>query len=70
VDSKFKKTELLATSAGLRIVNEDKRGVFSITNISPSASAETVAGFVDAVEKLYNNGTCSASVNISMKLVR
>lgn len=62
--------ELVASSAGLRIINEDKRGVFSVTNISPAASAEKVAGFVSAVEKLYNNGPCSASINISLRLVR
>ena len=62
--------QLLAASANLRIANEEKRGVFSVSNVSPTASATAVAGFVSAVEKLYNNGQCNAKINIVMNLVR
>jgi hypothetical protein len=62
--------ELVTTSAGIRISGEDKRSVFSATNILPTVSAETVAGFVSAVEKLYNNSTCSARINIVLNLKR
>jgi len=62
--------EFVTASATLRMTNEDKRRVFSINKISPNATAQTVAGFVDAVEKLYNSGECSAVVNIAMNLSR
>ena len=61
--------ELTAASASLRITNEDKRSVFSVTNISPTVSAATAAGFVGAVEKLYNN-VCNAKINIVLILNR
>jgi len=62
--------EFITTSATLRVTNEDKRRVFSASKVSPRVSAQTVAGFVSAVEKLYNNGQCAAVVNISMNLER
>ena len=60
--------ELKAVSAILRIKNEDGRSVFSVNNVLPSVSAATAAGFVDAVEKLYNDGQCDANVNIVLNL--
>ena len=62
--------ELIAASANLRITSEDKRSVFSVTNVSPTVSAEAVAGFVGAVEKIYNNGQCDARINIVLGLKR
>ena len=61
---------LQAVSANLRLTNEDRRVVFSVNNVSPTVSAEAATGFVNAVEKLYNTGDCSARVSIVMNLVR
>ena len=62
--------ELVAASANLRLTNEDRKSVFSVSNVSPTVSADTAAGFVNAVEKLYNNGQCSARVSIVLNLKR
>ena len=62
--------ELRPASATLRLTNEERRSVFSVGNVSPSVSAETAAGFVNAVEKIYNNGTCAARISISLDLKR
>ena len=62
--------ELMAASANLRLTNEDNKAVFSVGSVSPTVSAQTAANFVDAVEKLYNNGQCSARISIVMNLIR
>jgi hypothetical protein len=62
--------QLTAASANLRVFNEDKRSVFSVANVSPTVNANTVAGFVDAVETLYNDGSCDARIIVVMKLER
>jgi hypothetical protein len=54
--------ELVAASANLRLVNAERKSVMSVGNVSPTVLAETAAGFVDAIEKLYNNGQCTARV--------
>jgi hypothetical protein len=62
--------ELVASFGNLRLTNEEGKSVFSVSNVSPTVSAETAAGFVDAVEKIYNNGQCTARVSIIMNLKR
>jgi hypothetical protein len=62
--------EFTTASANLRIVNDDGRSVFSAANVSPTVSADTASGFVGAVEKLHNNGSCSARLNIVLNLKR
>ena len=62
--------ELVAASANLRLTNEDRRSVFSVGNVSPTVTAETAANFVDAVEKIYNNGDCNARISIVLNLKR
>ena len=62
--------ELKTTAANLRITDEDKRSVLNASNILPTVSADTLAGFVDGVETLYNNGVCAAKVNIALNLIR
>jgi hypothetical protein len=62
--------ELVTASATLRLTGEDKRSVFIVGNVLPSISAGTAAGFVDAVEKLYNNGKCNANLRITTNLIR
>jgi len=60
----------VAASANIRLTNEDRKSVCSVSGISPTVSAETAAGFVDAIEKIYNNGTCSARMSLVMDIVR
>ena len=52
-------------SANIRIVNDDRRSVCSINNVNPTVSAQTAAAFVDALKTIYNNGECSARLNIT-----
>ena len=52
-------------SANIRIVNENRRSVCSINNVNPLVSAQTAAAFVDALKTIYNNGECTARLNIS-----
>ena len=61
---------LTAASGNLRITNEDKRSILSVSGVSPTVSAETVADFVSAVEKLHNDGSCGARISIVMNLQR
>jgi hypothetical protein len=61
---------LVAASATLRLTNEERRSVFSVGNVSPTVTAEVAEGFVNAVEKLYNNGQCTARVSIVLDLNR
>jgi len=44
---------LTAASVHLRVTNGDRRRIFSVSGISTTVSAETVAGFVFVVEKNY-----------------
>ncbi|MCL2199348.1 MAG: hypothetical protein FWB80_10520 [Defluviitaleaceae bacterium] len=62
--------ELVAASATLRLTNEERKSVFSVGGVSPNVSAQTAAGFVNAVEKIYNNGQCAARVSIVLNLKR
>jgi hypothetical protein len=51
-------------SANIRITNEDRRSVCSINNVSPTVEAQTAVNFVNAIKTLYNNGQCSARMNV------
>jgi len=55
-------------SANIRIVNEDRRSVCSLNNVNPSVSATTAAAFVGALKTIYNNGNCTARLNISQDI--
>jgi len=61
--------ELVIVSANIRITNEDRRSVCSVNNVSPSVAPETAAAFVNAIETLYNNGACSARMNVAYDVV-
>ena len=61
---------LTVTTANIRLTNEDKKVVCSMNNISPSVTADTAAAFADAIEKLYNNGPCTARMSIAYDIVR
>ena len=62
--------EKIAVSGNMRIVNENKKLVCSINNVSPAVTANTAAAFVDAIETLYNNGACTARVSTVFDIVR
>ena len=57
-------------SANIRIVNEDRRSVCSINKVNPSVSATTAAAFVGALKTIYNNGNCTARLNISQDITQ
>ena len=58
------------TSASIRIANKEGKRVLSATNVSPTVTPQAAAGFVAAVETMYNNGDCNARVSIAMELDR
>ena len=49
-------------SANIRLTNEERKSICSVRNVSPTVTADTAAAFVDAIEKIYNNGKCIANV--------
>lgn len=57
-------------SANIRIVNENRRSVCSINKVNPSVSAATAAAFVGALKTIYNNGNCTARLNISQDITQ
>jgi len=61
---------LTSASGSLRVTNEGKRSIFSVSGVSPNVSADTVAEFVSAVEKLHNDGSCDARISIVLNLQR
>ena len=61
---------LNATSANIRLMSDDGVSVCSINNIAPNVTAETVAGFVNAIERIYNNGSCAARISVVYDLHR
>ena len=56
--------------ASIRLTNEERKSICSVTNVSPTVSAETAAAFVNAIETLYNNGECNARMSIVRNIVR
>jgi len=57
-------------SARIRITNEDNASICSVGGVSPTVTADTAASFVDAIEKLYNDGHCDARMTVAMDIVR
>jgi len=57
-------------SANIRLINEDRRSVCSVNNVNPSVSAQTAAAFVGALKTIYNNGECTARLNITQEIVQ
>ena len=62
--------ELRALSANMRISNADHGRVCSVSQVAPSVTAQTAVNFVDAIEKIYNNGACTARMSIVLDVVR
>ena len=60
---------LTPVSANMRISN-DKERICSVLNVSPTVTAQTAANFVDAIETIYNNGDCTARINLMLDVVR
>jgi len=58
------------TSASIRLTNEERKSICSVGNVSPTVTADTAAAFVSAIEKIYNNGTCTARMSIAIDIVR
>ena len=56
--------------ASIRMSNEQGKRICSINNVSPTVSAETAAAFVDAIETIYNNGSCSARMSVAVDIER
>jgi len=54
----------------MRIINYDKTRICSVLNMAHDANATIVGNFVDAIETLYNNGACTARMNIALEVVR
>ena len=62
--------ELKAVSANMRLTNYERKSIFSVSNVSPTVDAQTAANFVTAVEKIYNNGPCTARMSLVLDIVR
>jgi len=60
----------VTNSARIRLTNEDGASICSVGGVSPTVTADTAAGFVDAIEKLYNDGQCDARMTVMMDIVR
>jgi len=63
-------TTLNRISASMRIMNDDKKRICSVLGMAHDVEAATVGNFVDAIETLYNNGACTARMNIALEVVR
>jgi len=56
--------------ANIRIANEERKNICSISGVSPTVTAEVAAAFVGAIETIYNNGTCTARLSVAMDIER
>ena len=56
--------------ANIRINNDEAQRVCTLSNVSPAVPAQTAANFVTAIEKLYNNGPCTARMSVVSDIVR
>jgi len=61
--------ELAVRSATIRITNQEGRAVCSVRNVSAIVDAERAAGFADAIQTLYNNGPCTAGMNVTYDII-
>ena len=62
--------QLSPISASMRISNEEKTRICSVLNMAHNATPQAVANFVTAIETLYNNGPCTARMNIALEVER
>jgi len=61
---------LVAASANIRLINAERQSICSVSNVSPTVSADTAVAFVNAVETLYNGGPCTARLSVVMDIER
>jgi hypothetical protein len=62
--------QLKPLNASVRIINADDVRVCSVLHVAHDAAADKVANFVEAIETIYNNGLCTARMNIALEVVR
>ena len=62
--------QLKAVSSAMRISNAEKARVCSVLNLAHDVNPQTVVNFVEAIETLYNKGTCSARVSMIFDVER
>ena len=60
----------VTVSAGIRIRSAEGKSVCSVARVSPTVTADTAAAFVSAIEKIYNNGPCTARMSVTMDIVQ
>ncbi|MCL2190069.1 MAG: hypothetical protein FWB87_15050 [Defluviitaleaceae bacterium] len=60
---------LKPVSANMRISNEKER-ICSVLNVAHDVAPQVAANFVDAIEKIYNNGACTARLSITLDVER
>jgi len=60
----------ITANANIRLSNYDGKSICSVSGINPAITADTAASFVDAIEKIYNNGQCAARMSIFMNINR
>ena len=57
-------------SALIRVTDEDNKVVCSLSGVNPAVQPAIAAGFVSAIETLYNKGECTARLNITSDIAR
>ena len=57
--------EMTVKTANIRLTNEDGRIICSVNNVLPTVEAEKAAGFVSAIQTIYNNGPCAGRMNVT-----
>ena len=57
-------------TASVRVMNYDNTRICTVFNVAHDATATRVANFVEAIETIYNNGDCTARMNIALEVVR
>jgi hypothetical protein len=61
---------IVHASSVVRIAGKDGRSVCSITGVNPDMPPVDAAGFVDAIEVLYNSGAVTARISSMSNIVR
>ena len=54
---------IVNATAALRVRNEQNRAVCSISGVNPNMTAENAAGFVAAIQTMYNRGSVFARIH-------
>jgi hypothetical protein len=62
--------EMDVVSASIRVRDSNKKAVCNVNNVDPFVTAETAEGFTDAIETIYNNGLCTATLTLVFDIPR